>query len=199
MTITHPDQMAKLRDCETDNPIFPKGICQLLGWSYGMEGVDPHERTAHDKLIEKIGDGYIRPFHVSSINVSGLDPIEKYGMAAGIRERVERSLTEEQRDAIWARYCDSTCPRSGKCDGMGGVAVRLHGELRRTREMVADCCWHIVCTDRERESCSMHDIARQHGVGIGTVHRTIVKMRLIMREWEEQAEKRLRKVFATVI
>lgn len=177
-------------------PIFPKGVHQLLGWVYSMEGIDPHEPTAHAKLMEKVADGEIRPFPAVGINLKDLSQIERYGLAAGIRQRVEQSLTEDQRNAIWARYCDSTCRNSMKREGMAGIAERLHCELRRSKELVADCVWHIVCTDRQREDCSMYAIGKRHGVSAGTVHSTVVKIRKYIKEPEAQALRVIRSIFA---
>lgn len=177
----------------TDPPIFPKGAHQLLGWSYAMEAVDSHERTAHAKLIEKVQDGEIRPFPTVGLNIKDLSQIEQYGLAAGIRQKVEESVTHSQRMAIWARYCDNEV--ENKTVGMAGVAEALHETLRRKKPTVADCVWYVVCTDKERESCTMYAIGKKHGIGIMTVCRDIKRIREFMRDEVDGAVKVLRGVF----
>ena len=181
---------------EIEPPMFPKGPHQLLGWAYSMEGIDPHEPSVHAKLIQMRDDGDIRPFPVGVINLKGLSQTEIHGLAAGIRERVEKSVSDEQRDVIWAKYCDSVCVGSMKCDGMTGLANHAYRRMRRSKELIADCIWHIVCTDKERETCSMYDIGKRHGVGSGTVHRTTVQLRKIMRKLLDEADVVIRNVFS---
>jgi len=181
---------------DVEPPIFTKGPHQLLGWAYSMEGIDPHEPSVHAKLIQMRDEGDIRPFPVGGINLKGLSQTEIHGLAAGIRERVERSVGEQERNVIWAKYCDSMCGESMKREGMAWVAENVHHRMRRSKEFIADCIWHIVCTDKERESCSMYDIGKRHGTSAMSVHRATVQLRKIMRESLDQADIVIRNVFS---
>jgi hypothetical protein len=78
-----------------------------LGWSYAMEAVSAHDPTAHAKLIdEKMQDGNMRPFPTGGINLKGLSSLEKFGVAAEIRQRVEEELEPHQVHVVWSRYAD---------------------------------------------------------------------------------------------
>lgn len=180
---------------ETEPPMFPKGIHQLLGWSYAMQGIDPHEPSVHAKMILMADDGIIKPVIIGGINIKGLRQEHVFGTAAQIRKRVEESVTDEQRATIWARYGDSKSIKSKKYDGMELLATGHRLQLRRSDEMLQDCIWHIVCTDIEREACPMYLIAKKHGLSAGTVHSTIVNLRKILRRYQDGADSTLRQVF----
>ena len=118
-----------------------------------------------------------------------------FGEAAKIRQRVEESVSEKQRQTIWARYGDSESARSRKFEGIEGISENYRRKLRRSDELMQDCIWHIVCSDLERENCPMHKINKKHGIAIGTVYNTIVELRKILRHHQDAAGSVLRRVF----
>ena len=62
MYLTHPDQMARIRDMERDDPMFPKGVKQMLGFIYAMEGEQAGKASWHAKMIElkqSMNDGFL--------------------------------------------------------------------------------------------------------------------------------------------
>lgn len=180
-------------DTEVVLPMFPKGIRQMLGWAYAMEGVDPHGPSAHAKLIEQMDDGEVVPFSLAGINLKGMPELERFGLAANLRQKVEESITCEQRSVIWAKYAD--LHRGDKQQGMIGIVDHVEMSIPRGRRAIADCVWHIVCTDRQREDCTMYAIGRRHGISAMTVCRDIRKIRDYMLQAEDSAIELIKKLF----
>ena len=70
-------QKYKILECvdfevEIEQPMFPKGIHQLLGWSYAMQGIDPHEPSVHARMITMADEGIIKPVMFGGVNIKGM-------------------------------------------------------------------------------------------------------------------------------
>lgn len=174
-------------------PIFGKGIRQAIYWAYSMAGISPHERTAHCKLMMEVQDGYIEDFSLSGIDLRGLSEVEKFGEAANIRGITEKSVSEDQKHYIWAKYAYYQQPE--KMLGMLYVVRKLTITGKCSRSRMADMVWHIVCTDRQRETCTVEKISRLHDVSESTVDRGVRFIKGVFRRVESDAFEILRPIF----
>ena len=104
MTFTHPDQMARVAQAETESVMFPKGPKQMLGFIYAMEGEIARNVSWHAKMMQirdMMDCGYLQPFSLYRIDLSGLGAIEINGECSGLREQVECLLGEStERKAV---------------------------------------------------------------------------------------------------
>lgn len=213
MIETNIGQIYREESRETEAVMFPKGVRQLLGWAYAMEVLDPHEPSVHAKMIEKMDAGLIRPVNLAGVNVKGLSGEKVFGLAAGIRSRVERFVTDEQRMVIWAYYCDSggevvtryksdddedeEQPWDRKSRAMWSIARDLSGVIRRDVAVIADCVWHVVCTEKQREECTLYAISHAHGraVSPSTLCRDLKQIRRYMGRVEDSAHVRIKNAY----
>ena len=178
-------------------PIFSRGIRQALYWAYAMQmpTVNPHERSPHAVLMEKQQDGYIEPFHLSSINLKGMDSLQRYAEAGNIRRRVEELTTERQRHVIWAKYiCDINVPE--KMLGMLYVVRTLAPRMKRSKGLIADILWHVVCTEIQREHCTTEAIGQIHHVSDRAVRYGRVTIEKILGGIEKEVFLKIKPVFS---
>jgi hypothetical protein len=179
-----------------DEAIFLGGTRQAVRWAYAMEAHSPHEPTAHAKLIQE-DDGYLAPPAPVGIELGAMKSTERFGQAAQLRMQIEEALegNDDLLYTIWSRYSDME--RGKKVEGMRGLGRLLCSgkNFRRSKELIADCVYHIVCTDKQREAHTMHAISRKHGISMGTVHNTVVALAEVLRENEDEAMGVLRKWF----
>src|SRR5512147_1068030 len=88
MIITHPDQLAKIRDSEINEPIF-RNIGQALWVAYALEHFRESPKTMLFVLLQSINDGqYAEPVKLSDMNLKGLCDYEKHAQGAYIRSAV---------------------------------------------------------------------------------------------------------------
>jgi hypothetical protein len=179
-----------------DEAIFLGGTRQAVRWAYAMEAHSPHEPTAHAKLIQEDA-WYIAPPEPLGINLGAMGAVERFGQAAQLRMQIEEVLSDspEHLYTIWSRFAD--LEKGKKVEGMRGLGRWLCSgkNFRRSKELIADCVYHIVCTDKQREAHTMHAISRKHGISMGTVHNTVVAIADVLRENEDEAMSVLRKRF----
>lgn len=154
MTIsTAADHEAKTRQQERDGAMFPRGVKQMLGFIYAMEGEVSRHRSWHAKMLdlrEAMDRGYIHPVSLYQINLSGLDPIMINGECAGLRHQVEESLAGHHLDAVLAKFGRDDLPRTGAA--VARIAEVVKESLttgRRRRQRSSDYCidlvWSAVC------------------------------------------------------
>lgn len=181
MTYTHPDQMAKTRDMETEGVMFPKGPKQMLGFIYAMEGEIARGASWHAKMMqirEMMDCGYLQPFSLYRINLSGLGAIEINGECSGLREQVESLLGEStERKAVWAKFGKDELDRTQKAVNDLAPMLREHmaqrrRSVQRSHAYCRDLLWSCVCAGVLYEKrFNVSDIARRHSMYQPTVWR----------------------------
>ena len=153
-TITHPDQIAQMREQETDEPMFPKGVKQMLGFIYSMEGKIYGQASWHARMIilrESFDRGYVRPFPMHKINMKGRSPIEVNGECAGLRQQVQDMLEGDERHAVLAKFGrdDMEYTAKGVESLVDGLRIHLSNGPRRAQrssDYCKDLIWHGCCS-----------------------------------------------------
>lgn len=111
-TITRPDQIARIRDQETEGPMFPRGMRQCFAYVFAMEGVPAYERSPHAKLIDMMRGPYpdIEHFPLDGINLSGLTALERIAECAKLRESIRRLLVAKGYEVGFWAICAKNAP-----------------------------------------------------------------------------------------
>jgi hypothetical protein len=224
MTITHPDQMAKVQEWEHDGIMFPRGLAQCMPYVYGMEGVSAYERSVHAKMVDMVNDGWLEPFPVGGINMSGLNSIERKGECAKIRAVIDKELEGLLcLSGIHARYCRDLAETESaktieekhkmltpglresyakKYQGAVKLVDEVHDDLNRGRfkaqrsyGYVGDVIWHLVCSPRQRDICTLTAISRVYGVSVDRVCRDAQRVKKVLHRIEQDAFNRLTPLF----
>lgn len=132
--ITHPDQMAKLHEQETDGPMFPKGPHQMVAYCYSMAGTIAYERSVHCRLIDMMNSEEIEPFDPASINMSGHTMVERVAECGQLVRQIEEVVLRDHALIFRARFLSPDIPCKQKAmDELVGV-VKKHlsrGNYRR--------------------------------------------------------------------
>ena len=203
MTICNVNQMARVREHETEGVMFPGGIQQCVAYCFAMEGVAAHERSAHAKLIEMRDDGWTEEINFNGVNMSGHTTLEKRAEAAKIRESIKRLLGEDGilLHSIHAKYALDFL--QSKYDGMYAVVPFAHEKLNtghysahRGNKYVADVVSHVCASPKKREECSVMAISRLHQVNHDRVSRDAVRVNRFINDLEKQAFAQIVNIFA---
>jgi hypothetical protein len=67
--------------------------------------------------------------------------------------------------------------------------------MNRAKQVIADSIFHCVCTDKEREHCTLYNIGKKHGMGIMSICRDVKKIRDYLRETEDEIYTTLKPIF----
>lgn len=191
MTFTNPDQMARTVQCECNGAMFKKGVKQMLGFIFAMDGEVYRRLTWHARmelLREEMDCGYIREFDEKRINMTGLSPVEVNGECAGLRVQVEMLLGHS--DELWAVFAkygrDDQCYTEVGVNRLApGLNERLTTSQNKAQRSIAYCkdvIWAECCSMALYEKrYNQHAISKRHGnISQPTVSRdlTIVKEHL---------------------
>lgn len=154
MTYSHPDQIARDRERETDDVMFPGGVKQMLGFIYAMDGEIYRCLSWHAKQVilrEAFDKGYIRPFSLHKINMKGLEAVAVNGECAGLRQQVEDLLGPgNELCAVLAKFgrddLEYTCAAVKTVSR--GIRERLmmgNRKAQRSAKYCEDLIWHECC------------------------------------------------------
>ena len=181
---TPPDQMARIDQCEKYEIMFPKGVKQMLGFIYAMDGEVFRSYTWHAKMMmlrEAFDKGYVRPFSLHAINMSGLAPVQVNGECAGLREQIELLLRGDKLAAVLAKY--GRDDQAYTQDSVKALVEGLHDHLtrgwrkaQRSRAYCSDLIWHECCCEalyEKKYNCCA--IASRYNVSQATVSRDTVE------------------------
>lgn len=191
VTITHPDQIARIREQETDGPMFPRGMRQCLAYCFAIEGVSVHERTPHARLIDMMRDDYIEYFPLDGINMSGHTALERVAECAKIRESIRRLLVEMGDEVGYWAICAKSSPMGlqSKIVGMdtvGRVAMEKLNQgryvARRGQKYIADVVTHVCSPVAATTRCSVTAISRRYQVAHSNVCKDIDRVEHILNE-----------------
>lgn len=166
------DQSAKIQSYERNDVMFPKGVKQMLGFIYAMEGEIAGNLSWHAKMIElraSMDVGYIQPFSLYRINLTGLDPVLINGECSGLRDQVEQLLgATQERAAVWAKFGKDELERTEF--SIGAIAVLLRDHLtsgrrkaQRSLQYCTDVVWSCCCASAMFDKkYNVSAIARRH-------------------------------------
>lgn len=154
MTYTHADQIARDKERETDDVMFPGGVKQMLGFIYAMDGEIFRCLSWHAKVMilrESFDLGYVRPFSLHKINMQGLEAVVVNGECAGLRQQVEDLLVPgNELRAVLAKFgrddLEYTCAAVKTVSR--GLRERLTMGVRkaqRSAKYCEDLIWHECC------------------------------------------------------
>lgn len=166
MIITHPDQMAKLRDTETADPVF-QNVGQMLWVAYALEHFRESPKTTLMTLLKMINDGqYTEPIKLSGVNLSGLSDQEKHAQGAFVRAAV-CDLPKMPRCYVQGAY--SMMPEARR-QGMLVMADHLGSKLQsRDRLYAGPITWHIMAMPKDRKQATAYWISRKFQLSIRSV------------------------------
>jgi len=201
MTITHPDQITKAHELESSRVMFPKGAHQMAAFVYAMESVPATERSVHAKMIDMMDDGWIEPFSVSGVNLSGLTTLEKRGECAGLRYQIEGLLAGDELHSVRAKFGnDDLRPTYDAVVALIG-AVQDHlssGRRRAARSFsyLGDLVWHSTCSPAGRQACTVCEVARRYGMSQNMVSRDAVEAQRVVARLNRSALGAVERKFA---
>ena len=173
--ITHPDQMAKIREQERDAPIF-RDLSQCLWVSYAMEVAKRSPKTVLMKLMREVNDGqYAEKVKLSGINLSGLTEEEKHAQGVFVRNQVDRLVEGLERDYVLTRFSWT----EEKTQAASRLAHHLHRDVlyNRDRRMAIIVAWNIIGPPKDRSKVSAHAIMRRYSMKQGAVFRDLARSR----------------------
>jgi hypothetical protein len=193
MIITHHDQMAKLRDVETSDPVF-QNVGQMLWIAYALEHFRESPKTTLMTLLKMINDGqYTEPIKLSGVNMSGLSDQEKHAQGAFVRAAV-CDLPKMPRCYVWGAY--SMVPnarRHGMLVMAKYVGERIEG---RDRLYCGPLVWHIMAPPKDRKQATAHWISGKFQVPLRSVERDIATAKELLYVQKSQAFSMLEQKFS---
>lgn len=191
-TITHPDQLAKIRESEINEPVF-RNIGQALWVAYALEHFRESPKTTLMTLLNSINDGqYNEPIKLTGINMSGMSDLEKHAQAAFIRAAV-CDLPKIPRCYVQGAYSLTEQRRKGMLEMARYIGERIEG---RDRLYSGPITWHILAPPKDRKQASVAMISGKFQVPIRSVERDIADAKMHLRMVKEIAFEMLRGKFS---
>lgn len=181
--ITHPNQIARIRQHENHDVMFPRGAHQMLAYIYAVEGVAAEGRSLHAALIEKMGDGEVEPFPVDAVNLRGHDALDKRAEAAVLRRKVESMLSDSDACCLRAKYGCSTSRTTQLAVCVAAVHIwdefskRRTARAQRSTEYVTRVLWYETCVPSNKKDGEAAAIIGGYGVSSATFFRDAAMVR----------------------
>lgn len=196
MTITHPDQLVRIKETERCGCMFPKGARQMVAYAYAMEGVPADTKNIHQKLIEMFGDGDIDDFPIDGINMSGCEPLDRRAECAILRNKIELFLDPVQVSAFRAKYGLYVLLSTQRAIMMlvGPVQAYLTTGRRRAQrsmEYVGRLLWMVCCSPKHLEEQSQYALAQEYNVQPCTMSRDLTEVKRFLAR---QVDKGIREI-----
>lgn len=141
----------------------------MVAYCYAMEGVPAYGANIHAMMMCMMDDGDIESFDAGSVNMRGSKPIERRGECAIKRQQIEELLTWEEVAVIRAKYGDHSILANQQAivDLVGSIHAYLTGgryRADRGKAYILEMIVHVATIHRGKDSRSIVEIARHHGI-----------------------------------
>ena len=169
MTITHPDQVARIKEAERCGCMFPKGARQMVAYIYAMEGVPADTKNVHQKLIEMFGDGVLDDFPIDGVNMSGSDTLDRRAECAVLRCKVECFLDHTEVASFRAKFGLDVLLSTQRAimalvSPVQEYLTSGRRRAQRSREYCGRLLWISTCSPKHQVGQFHVNLAREYGV-----------------------------------
>lgn len=194
------DAMAKVRQGERDGVMFPKGVQQMLGFIYSMDGEVYARMSWHARMIELKGDfasGNLREFDADRINFTGSSPLEVNAECALKRRQIADLLFGTlEFAAVLARYGRDEKEYKRIAINIMGEALRdrlSSGRMRAERSSAycSDLIWSECCGAVRWGRYNVMTISRRHHVSQNMVSRDVADAKKVLASKLNIAQRRI--------
>lgn len=176
------------------NAVF-QSVGQALAVSYLMEILPVTQKVSTQMLIEWLQQqAGVRPeARESTLNFSGLSPLEVRAQCSLVRAAVEHHLPGPERDVILARFGQ----QASKARGVSGVAQYCKALTTIESDIALKAlAWSIYHpAKRAQDRWSLRDIEAETGVHHNKLQRAGAAIRATGESLRKMAERRLQDLF----
>ncbi len=173
-------------------PVF-RSIEQALHVSFLLEILPVTQKSATAVALDRAKEmlGIIESKEPSTVNFSGLSPIEVRGQCAMVRAMVSDHLSSEEADVIWARYSHAGQQIMATYRVREKIFHRLSTHHTGAANAMTRGCF---VRGREKRRFSVRKIARDFGMSKSTVSRDMKIIRAYIDDMAEKAIARFRNI-----